>query len=100
MQNNTVKQLLYFYFLEINWHKQWVIAAYDENATEVFKKTMSHNVFSGYCAPNTNLRQTQTIFMQCRWVFSTPYSTLLITDVATEVARRFVRKKQIVQHEI
>jgi hypothetical protein len=40
MQPNTVKQLLYFYFLEVNCHKQWVIAADNENAPEVLK----HNV--------------------------------------------------------
>jgi hypothetical protein len=46
MPPNTVKHLFYFYFFEVSFHKQWVIAADDENA---------HSLFSGHCELNTNL---------------------------------------------
>jgi hypothetical protein len=36
--------------------------------------------------------------MQCTWVFSTPYSTLLTINVPTQVEPCFVHKKQVVQH--
>ena len=41
----------------------------------------------------------QRIFVQCMRVFSTPYSTVLTINVSTQVAQRFIRKKnKIAQH--
>jgi hypothetical protein len=45
------------------------------------------------CAPNMILWQMQRIFMQCMWVFSTPYRT-----VSIQMEPYVVRKKQIVCH--
>jgi hypothetical protein len=36
--------------------------------------------------------------MQCTWIFSTPYSTVLTINVSTQTVPCFVRKIQIVQH--
>jgi hypothetical protein len=47
---------------------------------------------------NTNLWRLQRTFMQCIWVFSTPYSTVLTTNVSTQVEPCFACKTQTVQH--
>ena len=65
----------------------------------LFREKRSHNSSSRYCTPNTNLWQKQRIIMQCMWVFSTVCSTVLANNVATQVGRCIVRKKQTVQYK-
>ena len=56
----------------------------------------SKNSFSKQCPPNTYLWRPRIIFMQCMWVFTTPYCVLAIS-VSIQVEPCFVRKKEIVQ---
>lgn len=49
----------------------------------LFKEQWSHNSFSSHCTPNMNLWWMRRISMQCTFIFSTPYSTVLTISIST-----------------
>lgn len=78
----------------MNWLKMFIIIC----SNCLFKEQWTHNLYSRQCVPSTYLWWRQWIFMQCMWLFSTPYSALLTINVSPQMEPCFIHKKQIMQH--
>jgi hypothetical protein len=94
-QPNTVNHVLYFYFFKDTAN---VINNSENVPSPVSSKNNVPTIHFCDIVHQKWFWRIQRIFMQCTWVFSTLYSTVLTINVSTQLEPWFICKKQNVQH--